>query len=103
MAVVSWRRLRSFPMRLAATFRARRYRRGLGSAGRSAHRFLPAAGPSRRLPRRNGRLACIRWGLAGYTPQISQRRAQTSVPDGWHDPGKAWAGAQEEEQLWGSK
>jgi hypothetical protein len=42
--------------------------------------------------------------LPGYTPQISQRRAHGSVPGGWQDPpDRARAGAQEEEQLWGSK
>jgi hypothetical protein len=43
------------------------------------------------------------WARPGYTPQISQRRAHASVPGGWPTPDRARAGAQEEEQLWGSR
>jgi hypothetical protein len=42
-------------------------------------------------------------GPAGYTPQISQRRAHASVPGDWQTPDRARVGAQEEEQLWGSR
>jgi len=41
--------------------------------------------------------------VPGYTPQISQRRAQTTVPSGWQVHTRHGIGAQEEEQLWGSR
>ena len=92
-----------FPMRLATTFRARYHRPGRGKPG--AARIASSVPPACRggYPRVTGTRLAFGWARPGYTPQISQRRAQTSVSDGWQDPGKAWAGAQEEEQLWGSK
>lgn len=90
-------------MRLATTFRARYHRPGRGKPG--AARIASSVPPACRggYPRVTGTRLAFGWARPGYTPQISQRRAQTSVSDGWQDPGKAWAGAQEEEQLWGSK
>ena len=90
-------------MRLATTFPCPCHRPGPGKPGaaRIASSVSPAC-PGGYL-RVTGTRPAFDRTLPGYTPQISQRRAQTSVPDGWQDPGKAWASAQEEEQLWGSK
>ncbi len=41
--------------------------------------------------------------MPGYTPQISQSRAHTTVPSGWQVDMRHGIGAQEEEQLWGSR
>jgi hypothetical protein len=87
-------------MCLATTFRTWPGWRKPGAA-----RIASSATPARTGGRAagTGYPACIRWGPAGYTPQISQRRAHASVPGGWQDPDRARAGAQKEEQLWGSR
>ena len=74
-------------MRLAENFPRLPRGRGPGKAGTA--RIASAATPARPGGhlRRNGYPACIRLGLAGYTPQISQRRAHASVPGDWQDPG----------------
>ena len=41
--------------------------------------------------------------VPGYTPQISQRRAHRTVRRGWQVHMRHGIGAQEEEQLWGSR
>jgi hypothetical protein len=87
-------------MRLARTFRIGPGWRKPGPV-RIASSSTPArSGGHAAAP---GYPACIRSVLAGYTPQISQRRAHASVPGGWQTPNRARGGAQEEEQLWGSR
>ena len=65
--------------------------------------FLRHAGPKRRRRRSYGDPGCIRLSVAGYTPQISQRRAHGSGSGGWHNPRTGSGRRQEEEQLWGSR
>src|ERR1700751_5662479 len=83
-----WRALRSpFALISGCAWRELSAPAGLAYAGPGARRFLRHAGPGPWPRGRYGYPGCIRWGAAGYTPQISQRRAHASVPGGWQTPG----------------
>ncbi len=91
-------------MRLAGALRTRAAGTGRGKPGATRGTSSTGSAGPRGDPAETGTRPAFGRHLPGYTPQISQRRVHASVPGGWQDPpDRARAGAQEEEQLWGSR